>query len=457
MRAAAAKVLVLLSTTATLAGVAPPVRASFFDTYGFSARAISRGNAMVALGFDYDAAYYNPANVLSRKRVHLGFGLNLVAADLAVTPLSGTFDPVEVDDNLAFHLGFSTPIGGIFDNKVGFGLAFFHPLTTGTNVSSVDPALPWWYRYQSLPDKLVLAAGFAAEPFPWLRLGVGAQVLAALDGEVSGAVSLAEGRFLRENIDIEVIPRVAPTFGLALGPFPLASKEGGGLRFGATFRMALELDYRLPVEVDIEQLGVLDVLVEGVSLYTPDQLALGLGWESAPAPEPGVSIELGLTMERWSAAPPAGARFLLSVDDSGVRPPTDPSDLPEPLIDIQGERTPLGAVDTWTPRVGLEWRPTDNTAIRAGWFYRPTPLPLPIYQTNTLDADAMTFSLGAGLLFGDPLGAESAPLGLDLTVQMTTIGQRRVVKDPAAGSPQGAYEHGGHLWHVTLDLRHDHF
>ncbi|HRE92338.1 MAG TPA: hypothetical protein PK095_24695, partial [Myxococcota bacterium] len=162
MRAAAAKVLVLLSTTATLAGVVPPVRASFFDTYGFSARAISRGNAMVALGFDYDAAYYNPANVLSRKRVHVGFGLNLVAADLAVTALSGTFDPVEVDDNLAFHLGFSTPIGGIFGDKVGFGLAFFHPLTTGTNVSSVDPALPWWYRYQSLPDKLVLAAGFAA-------------------------------------------------------------------------------------------------------------------------------------------------------------------------------------------------------------------------------------------------------------------------------------------------------
>lgn len=441
---------------ATLAAVSP-ARASFFDTYGFSARAVARGNAMVALGFDYDAAYYNPANVLSRKRVHLGFGLDLVAPDLAVTPLSGTFDPVVVENNLAFHLGFSTPIGGIFGEKIGFGLAFFHPLTTGTSVSSVDPALPWWYRYQSLPDKLVVAAAFAAEPWPWLRLGVGAQVLAALDGEVTGAVSLAEGRFLRENIDIEVIPKVAPTLGLALGPWRLGAKEGGGLRFGATLRMALELDYRLPVTIDIEQLGVLDVLVEGVSLYTPDQLALGLGWESAPAPEPGVSIELGLTMERWSAAPPAGARFVLRVDDSGVRPPTDPSDTPESLIDVEGSRTPLGAVDTWSPRAGFEWRPSSTIALRAGWFFRPTPLPVPVYQTNTLDADAMVFSLGAGVLFGDPLGAQSEPLGLDLTVQLTSIGERQVIKDPTAGSPQGAYTHGGHIWHVSLDLRHDHF
>lgn len=437
-------------------GLADSARASFFDTYGFSARAVARGNAMVALGFDYDAAYYNPANVLSRKRVHLGFGLDLIAPTLSVDALQGTFDPVGVEDNLAFHLGFSTPIGGIFGEKLGFGLAFFHPLTTGTNVSSVDPALPSWYRYDSLPDKLVLAASLAGEPLPWLRLGLGAQILAALDGQVGGAISLAEGRFLSEFIDLEVVPRVAPTFGLALGPF-LGGPDGGGLRFGATLRMSLELDYRLPVKVDIEQLGVLDVLVEGVSLYTPDQLALGLAWESADAPSPGVSVELGLTWERWSAAPPAGARFLLAIDDRGVRPPTDPQDLPEPLIDIRGEPTPLGAVDTLSPRVGLEWRPTGNTAVRAGWFLRPTPLPLPVYQTNTLDADAHVVSLGAGLLFGDPLGDSAAPVGVDLTLQLTAIGSRRVDKDPAAGSPAGAYELSGHIWHVSLDLRHDHF
>jgi len=431
-----------------------PAQASFFDTYGFSARAVARGNALVALGFDYDAAYYNPANVLSRKRVHLGFGFDVVAPSMAFAA-QGDFHPLMPDDNLAFHLGFSTPIGGGGARKIGFGLAFFHPLTTGTNVSSVDPARPWWYRYQSLPDKLVLAASLAAEPFRWLRLGVGAQLLAALAGRVDASVSLAEGRILRESIDIAVVPRLGPTFGLALGPF--GGDAGAGLRFGAAFRGALELDYRLPVRVDIEQVGELAVILQGVSLYTPHQLALGLGWDSAAAPMPGFSVELGLTWELWSHAPPAGASFLLSIDDRHLQPSTDPADQPDKIIDVVGAGAPLGAIDTLTPRAGLEWRPDPHWALRAGYAYRPTPLPDPIYQTNTLDASAHILSLGVGLVLGDPTGATAQPVNLDLALQWTRLAARAVEKDPLAGSPQGAYLAGGDLWHIAIDLRHDHF
>ena len=441
----------LALATAPLASApcAGPARASFFDTDGCSARAVARGGSLVALGFDYDAAYYNPANVLSRKRVHLGFGFDYVAPHTDFRAAAGTFDPIEPASNLGFHLGFSTPIGGIFDNVLGFGLAFFHPLTAGTNVSSVDPSRPWWYRYQSLPDKLVLAAGLAVEPLPWLRLGLGAQLLAALDGAVDASISLTEGRFLRESIDLEVVPRIAPTTGLALGPL-------GGFRLGATYRGALELDYRLPVRVDIEQVGLLDVLVEGVSLYTPHQLAFGLGWESAPAPERGWSAELGLTIELWSHAPPAGARFLLAIDDRHLQP-NDPAGVPDRVIDVQGERVPLGAVDTVTPRAGVEWRPDDHWSLRAGYFFRPTHLPDPVYQTNTLDTAAHVMSLGAGIMFGDPTADQAAPLSLDLAFQWTYLTDRTVQKDALAGSPQGAYQAGGNLWHISLDLRHDHF
>lgn len=431
-------------------------RASFFDTFGFSARAVARGNALVALGFDYDAAYYNPANVLSRKRVHLGFGFDYTAPAMTFEAVNGDFEPLAPDDNLAIHLGFSTPIGGVFDNRIGFGLAFFHPLSTGTNVSSVDPALPWWYRYQSLPDKLVIAACLAFEPFEWLRLGVGAQLLAGLDGIVDARLSLAEGRFLHETIDLEVVPRLGPTAGVALGPF---GGDWGQLRFGVAFRGALELDYSLPVQVEIEQVGRLDVLVDGVSLYTPDQLALGVGWESAPAPEPGWSVELGLTWERWSDAPPAGARFVLTIDDRYLQPtnPSDPADTPDLIVDVQGDPIPLGAADILVPRLGVEWRPEDHWSIRAGYFFRPTPLPDPIYQSNTLDAAAHVMSLGAGLLFGDPTGDKAAPLSLDLALQWTHLTQRSIAKDPVAGSPQGAYQVSGEIWHISLDLRHDHF
>ncbi|TNF36284.1 MAG: hypothetical protein EP329_05370 [Deltaproteobacteria bacterium] len=424
-------------------------RASSFDLYGFSSRARGMGNAQVALGINYDAAYYNPANILSRKQTHFGMGLDLVVPALDFTPVQGAFEPLMPDTSAGFHLGASTPISGAFADRLGFGIALFHPLTSGTKIESIDPATPYFYRYQNLPDKLVLALALAGEPTPWLRIGAGIQVLATFDGEVNASLSLAEGRFTRESIDVEIVPAASPTAGLALGPFE-------GLRFGATWRHELELDYQLPVVATIEGIGDLDVYVHGVSLYTPSQLALGVGWESAPAPEPGVSVEVGLTWELWSAAPPAGADFVLTVDDSEVRPPTDPQDQPEELIAVRSTGAPVGARDTVTPRIGVEWRPDTTWTARAGWFWRPTPLPTPIYQTNLLDATAHVFSLGAGVTFGDPIGVTSSPLMLDLTVQLTRLDQRAVQKDPT-GRPTGAYTFGGLIWHIGLDLRHDYY
>ena len=429
------------------AGTGAPARGSSFDLYGFSARARALAGAQVALGINYDAAYYNPANILSRKQTHFGVGLDVVMPALRFNAAEGDFDRLLPDPSVGFHLGASTPISGAFHDVIGFGLALFHPLTSGTRIESIDPSTPYFYRYQNLPDKLVLALALAAEPAPWLRFGVGAQVLAAFNGSVTASLSLAEGRFTRESIDVQIVPAVAPTAGLALGPFR-------GFRFGATWRHELELDYRLPVVATIEGVGDLDVFVHGVSLYTPSQLAMGIGWESAPAPEPGVSIEAGFTWELWSAAPPAGADFTLRVDDSQVRPPTDPQDAPDALVDVRAQSAPVGAQDTVTPRIGVEWRPDTTWTARAGWFWRPTPLPTPIYQSNLLDATAHVFSIGGGVTFGDPTGISPTPVSIDLTLQLTHLDTRAVQKDPS-GRPEGAYRFGGNIWHISLDLRHD--
>ncbi|MCA9516251.1 MAG: outer membrane protein transport protein, partial [Myxococcales bacterium] len=432
---------------AALAAGGAPARASTFDTYGFSARAIAMGNALVASGLHYDAVYYNPANLLLRKRTHFGMGLRLVAPSLDVTPAGGDFARLEPSTSSGFYFAMATPLSGVFDDKVGFGLALYHPLTSGTRVESIDPKTPYFYRYQNLPDKLVFAASLAVEPVEWLRVGVGAQVLAAFDGDVIASLSLAEGRFTREEIDLSVRPAVSSMLGLSVGPLE-------GLRLGVAYRHALELDYELPVRVTIEGVGDLDVLVRGTSLYTPNQLAVGVSWESAPAPEVGVTIEAGITWEEWHLAPPAGALFLLTIDDSQVRPPTDPQDAPEAIIDVSAAPIPLGARDTVTPRVGAEWRIDDTWTVRAGWFWRPTPLPRPIYQGNTLDASAHVVSLGGSVAFGDPLGVTSNPLLLDLTAQLTRLSTRAVEKAPGF-EPEGAYTFGGTIWQVMIDLRHD--
>lgn len=443
---------IALGAFVALSALSAGARASFFDVYGFSARAIARAGSLVALGHDYDAAYYNPANILSRKRVHLGFGFDLTAPSTHIDVVSGDFVAEHPGTGLGFHLGMSTPIGGIFADRVGFGIAFFHPLATGTTVQSLDPSSIVFQRHHDLPNKLIIAAAFAFEPVDWLRFGIGVQVLAALRGRVDAALSLSEGRFNRERIDVELVPTLSPTAGLAIGPFE-------GFRLGATYRHRLSLDYRLPVAVDIKEVGDLIVKVDGTSLYTPSQFALGIGWDSGPQDAPGLSIEAGFTFEIWDGAPPAGAAFVLQIDDSNIRPTsgTDPSDGPTNILDNQASPVALGAKNTTTTRLGVEWRVDETWALRGGYAFRPTHLPRPVYFANVMDSDAHIASLGAGLTFGDPTGDLINPVHIDLSVQLTTLAQRSIYKADIAGNPPGSWQANAMIWAITLDLRHDHF
>lgn len=437
---------------AALGTPTPGARASFFDVHGFSARAIARAGSLVALGHDYDAAYYNPANILSRKRVHLGFGFDLTAPTMDVDVVSGDFTSAHPDTGFGFHLGMSTPIGGIFDDRVGFGIAFFHPLASGTTVQSLDPSTIVFQRYQDLPNKLIIAAAFAFEPLDWLRFGLGVQVLAELRGSVDASLSLSEGRFNSERIDVELVPTLAPTAGIAIGPF-------AGFRLGATYRHRLAMNYRLPVSVDIKEVGELVVKVDGTSLFTPSQFALGVGWDSGAPFEAGVSVEAGFTLEIWDGAPPTGASFVLQIDDSNIRPPsaTDPGDGPSNIVDNKASAVALGAKNTTTTRLGAEWRLDEIWALRGGYAYRPTHLPRPVYFANVMDSDAHIASIGAGLTVGDPTGDSANPVHIDFSIQLTALTRRSVYKADVAGNPAGSWQASAYVWAFTLDLRHDHF
>ncbi len=446
-RAAAAT---LVGLVALASAAASPARASLFDTYGYGSRGTSLGGAMVALSRAFDAVYYNPANLLSTRINHIGMGLNLIAPDVTIERLDGDGDlgALDAGSNLGFHLGLATPVGGLFENKVAIGLALFQPLLRFTRVESIDPSVPYLYRYHNLPDKLIIAAAAAFEPVSWLRVGLGAQVLAELDGRVDASLSLSERRITRENIDIELTAEVAPTVGVAIGPVR-------GFRLGLTYRGALELGYRVPIEILVEEIGDLSVYVEGVSLYTPDQLALGVSYETAPETEAGLSVEAGFTFERWSAAPPAGARFRLAIDDSVLR--TDEHAAGREvhnLIESNQDPVPLEGRDTLTPRLGLEWRPTADFAVRGGYFYRPTPLPRPTQTANTLDATAHGLSLGGGFAFRDPTRVHRTPLIIDIGAQLTLVNDRLVPKADGA-APGGTYWFGGPIWNLQANIRHE--
>jgi long-chain fatty acid transport protein len=425
-------------------------RASVFDTHGFGSRATALGGALAARDGSYAAVYYNPANLVLRRGSHIGVGFAVLAPELHVDRVTGAgdFDPLRPELNLGLWLGASTSIGGSFEHKLSFGVIFFHPLLRFTRVESLDPSTVHWYRYQSLSDKLVAAAAFGYELHAQVRVGFGAQILAELGGQVNAALSLNEQRFTYEDIDLELRGTAAPTLGLTLGPFY-------GVRFGVSYRAALELRYRLPVQVLLEEVGELTVTIDGTSLYTPHQWGFGLSFESGGTDQPGWSAELGLTYAAWSMAPPAGAEFRVALDQSVLRAEEAREGREtQYLIEVQETPVPLAARDTASLHLGLEWRPDEAWAIRSGYSFRPTPLPRPTGDGNALDTVAHLISLGGGFSFRDPTKILRYPLQIDVALQLTYLPDREATKASGA-EPGGSYRFGGVIWNAMLDLRHD--
>ena len=440
-----ARSTLLAAAVVLLAAVAPtPASASLFDTYGFGPRATAMGNAATASSEDYASVFYNPANLLARKEVHFGYGLNWVAPLLTIDRrnTASEYESVVPDDNLGVHVGISTPIGGIFDNKVAFGATLFLPLLRLTRVESIDYHVPQFAMYENVPDKLGLLLGIAYEPIPELRIGAGVQILAELQGAARVSLSLLDNKVTSRDIRIDVFGTAAPTAGITWQPLE-------ALRIGASYRAALSLDYALPILVLIEEVGNLFFEVKGVSLYTPHQVTLGASYDTPI----GLRVATELSWAMWSLGPSPAAEVALRIDDAVLVGDAEGAVVRD-IVSVNTPTIRTGAKDILIPRVGLEYLINDLVGVRLGYSYRPTPLPTPNYETNYVDATAHTMSTGASFTFRDPLEHHKKPLTVGLALQWTLLEDRRVDK-PDPQDPVGDYLVGGSILNVAVDFSHD--
>lgn len=419
-----------------------PLRASLLDTYGFGSRATAMGNASVAPSEDYEAVFYNPANLVARKEVHFGYGLNWVAPFLTIDRRDpdSPWESVVPEDNLVVHAGISVPFGGLFDDHVSFGAALLLPLLRLTRVESIDWHVPQFALYENVPDKLALLLGLAYEPIPEVRIGIGVQILAELQGAARVSMSLLDNKVTSRDVRLDVFGTAAPTAGVTVQPLP-------ELRIAAAWRAALSLDYAIPARVVIEEVGNLDLEVRGVSLYTPHQVTIGASYTTPVALT--VSAELGWAM--WSLAPSPAVDVRLTFDDAALV--GDPSEV-QSIIEVQSPAVDPAARDILLPRLGLEWIPNELFAVRAGYAFRPTPLPSPVHETNYIDGPTHTSSLGASFTFADPLEHHRKPLTVGLALQWTYM-EQRVVDKPDPEDPVGDYTAGGSVFNLTVDFSHD--
>jgi len=419
-----------------------PSRGSIFDTYGFGSRGTAMGNALTAGALDFHAVYYNPAQLMERNMTHVGVGVSYIHPNLSIDRDLLTSDNPSIlpGQNVGFTVGVSTPLGGVFKQKVALGFGMFIPLMRMTRAQNVDYGSPQFYNYENLPDKLIVALGAAVRPFPWLDIGIGTQILADLDGQGDVTLSLVEGKVTDRKMSIDLHGDLALTAGMTVRPMK-------GLSLAISYRESLDLAYSLPLYAEIKEIGMLVFDISGTSLYTPHQINVGVQYT---IPEWNLSIASDLTYALWSLAPSPSPIITVNLDNSGLIPSADP----QPLLDAESGPIDLEAKDVLIPRLGLEYHPISSLALRAGYSYRPTPLPTPIHQTNYADSDAHLTSVGLAWSFQDPTHVHKKPITIGLSAQWTILRPRRVDKaDP--NDATGSYTIGGSLLYVGLDIQHD--
>jgi len=427
-------VLVLLTSAPAMAGP--------FDLFGFGARAIAMGGAATASADDYTAVFYNPANLVTRKTIHLGADFLTTVPNLNITlddPDRGGV-PIETDSFSGLGLGVLFPLGGKIDYRIAFGLVLYIPTDELLRVDAVDPQVPRWYIWDSLADKLQILFGIGGEISDWLAVGIGAQSLATIQGDARVGVDPINEVLPERDLKIDIINTASAIAGLRLGPFY-------GLSFGFTWRSALEIEFSLPIQLDFGEALDVALVARGRALYTPHILNFGLAWA---VPETGWMINAETRYWLWSHAPDPSLQFDLDISGEllaafGVGDAFNFTAGPSAFPQLN---------DVFSVHVGAEYWATENVVGRAGYNFRPTPVPSQTGLTNYVDTDSHTISAGIGVTYPDPLNLDDHPVTFEFTGAYSLFPDTRTEKLSAA-DPIGPYSAGGSILTFSATLRHD--
>ena len=414
--------------------------ASSLHLYGAGALSVGMAGTHEAIAENYLATWANPANLALNKRVHFGIGSHMIQARFAVDRTGGEQQyPTVLPNNMVLaHLGVSSPIGGIFKNRLGIGIHLHIPTGAPTRIAARDHRTPQVAIYDSIENRLAINMGFGAKVFDWLSVGAAFQLLASLEGRADFSLSILDRRFNRRALHIDLFSSLSPIASILLQPTE-------DTRVTVTWRSAASVHFKLPVRVDIEQVGKLQFEVEGIGLYTPDQLVLAASQRLGQW-----TVTAAATWARWSQLPPMAPRIELRIDESVIASGSESNQ----LIVVRNRPVPMAAKDIIIPRFGAQWHASELVTARAGVRFRPTPLPKADGSANYLDAPAWTFATGISFVLRDDDLPERAPLTIDIGVGVTEL-QRRTVRKRAANEPVTATSLSGGNTRLALTLHHD--
>ena len=441
-----------------LCASAPALAGGHFDVFGTDARSKGMAGARTSTGGGAAAAYYNPAALGFTDRPEIGVSTSLSVPQLFIdterelaedSPIS----PRLPDAYSGYTVQFAYPFTGILEDWLTFGIVFYFPGQVLAHVRGYDPARPFFFMYDTYTDHYESSVGLSLELLPWLSLGGGVRYSAGQSGFVRLGYDPLRQRFTEQTIDAWQYSIMAPTAGLTVGPIGI---EALTVQAGLSYQEELVTPLRSPVIVDFVGLDAsLFAPLQFDSNFTPRIIAAGVsatsglgGFHPALRPFGSLSAALDVSYHFWSATPPAFFR----VGVQGIGEDFEFLGLSD-ILDAPGvgqERVrELGFADVVKVRAGVEYKLFDELLqARAGYSFRPSPIPDQTSGTNLIDNAVHAIAAGGTLLFGAEPSIDGK-IRIDAAWQTHWLVPRSVDK-VAVDDPIGGWTAGGFVHELSL-------
>lgn len=383
------------------------------DEYGASPKSIALGQAFTAIADDFSAAYYNPAGLTQIKGVvemSLGLFYANQNANASIEQVPYRFDndmPGDITgqrENKGFIVGMASSLdvpslihAYPWFRRFAFGVVFWlnYPEML-TYDAGPEAYRPHFFRYDEGFALMAMVAAVGIEVTPWLSLGAGAfmsqnsfsrqEVYSALNyqGTIPGwPADEVVGSRLSIWSEAEIV--IVPTLGLLFKP-PVKSLQER-ISLGVSWRAQSKSHHGrgpLIVNIGIEDPDVpgkpteigwsdfLNTYVSSIVGFQPQQLTVGL----AGKPIGGLSLAVDVTWKEYSE--------YVMYNDEKPDPPFEDTLVPR-----------FGVEYAFDPHFSSRWlKWMASIAVRAGYYFEPTPVTDIDGPHNFFDTDQDVVSTG---------------------------------------------------------------
>ena len=410
------RALALLLTAAALLGGTTAL-ANPMDVFGAGARATAMSGAFAGVADDGSAAYYNPAGLAQITRFQFEAGymfaqprLRLNGRDNGVDPNKGTYFAFFGSQKIAGH-------------RLTAGVDLFFPDQHVLRFLMLPNSNPRFSLYYNDNHALAVYVCGGLEVLRWLYVGAGINYIGGNKGGVDFQINEKDPS--RGSLKSDIDNMITPLAGVMFLPHP-------SVRIGLTYRHPTEVELNLPNRIVIPEItifgnnpiaiiqkSVVALLTTAYSHFSPRQVEFGISWRITDR----AMVSADLTWFQWSAMrnPSPFTTIKITGGFAEIFPQTLSVKVPNP-----------GLRDNVVPAVGAETVPLVShhldLLLRAGYAYRPTPVPSQGGEMNFVDANTHIFSAGLGLNLKEVAKILTRPISLDFYFQAHYLEPRTFVK-----------------------------